>query len=70
MTDSTIPKSVENLFEHICKNGVDLEMSKATLGVSLEFDSKSETFTGDRADEANALATGDYREGHMLPEIV
>ena len=60
----------ERFAEHLDKNGVDLNMSKATLGPLLSFDPDKEVFTGDLSNDANELVKGDYRKGFQIPEVV
>ncbi len=56
--------------DHLKRNGVDLAKEKPTLGPWLTYDPKTERFTGDHADEANALVKEDYREPFVIPEKV
>ena len=60
----------ERFAEHLDKNGVDLNKSKATLGPLLSFDPDKEVFTGDLSNDANELVKGDYRKGFQIPEVV
>jgi len=53
--------------EHLAANGVDLTKTKATLGVWLKMDPKTERFIGN--EKANALLTRDYRKPFVVPEI-
>jgi predicted dehydrogenase len=57
------------LLKHALVHETDFTNRKMTLGPSLEFDPKSERFTGPLADHANALIKGDYREGFSIPEL-
>jgi predicted dehydrogenase len=54
--------------EHLGRNNVDLTMTKATLGVFLKMDPKTERFTGNR--KANQLLTRDYRKPYVVPDKV
>ena len=56
------------MVDHLGKNGVDLKKTPATLGPWLEFDPKTERFTN--SDEANKLATRDYRKPFIVPQTV
>jgi predicted dehydrogenase len=55
--------------EHLAANGIDTAKSPVRCGALLTFDPEKEIFTGEFADEANALATGTYREEFKLPVI-
>ena len=54
--------------EHLARNKVDLKLNKATLGMSLQMDPRTERFIGDEA--ANALLTRDYRAPFVVPKEV
>ncbi len=54
--------------EHLAANGVDLEKSKATLGLPLRMDPQVEKFIGNP--EADALLTREYRKPFVVPERV
>ena len=53
---------------HLEANGVDLDKTEASLGVSLTMDPKSERFVG--SDAANKMLTRDYRQPYVVPEQV
>jgi predicted dehydrogenase len=55
---------------HLEENGVDLGKEKPILGPWLTFDPKNEKFTGDHADDANALVKEDYRAPFEIPDKV
>jgi hypothetical protein len=55
---------------HLSDNKVDLLATKATLGPVLTMDPATEKFTGPLADEANKLATREYRKPYVVPENV
>ena len=57
------------MLEHALVHESDFTRRKMTLGPRLEFDPKTERFTGPLADGANALIKGDYREGFKIPEL-
>ena len=57
------------LIEHLVINRVDLNETKATLGPVLTFDGPTEQFTGEMAEQANALLKNDYRSGWEIPQI-
>ena len=58
----------ERMAEHLAANGVDLEKTRATLGVVLKMDPKNETFPGNA--KANALLTRQYRKPFVVPAKV
>ena len=63
-------ESWERFQQHLDANEVDLKKTKATLGPWLEFDPKTERFTGPMAAEANKLATRVYRKPFVVPAKV
>jgi predicted dehydrogenase len=65
---SAVAEAFGRMTEHLAANGVDLEKTKATLGVALTMDPKSERFVGN--DAANAMLTRDYRKPYVVPENV
>jgi predicted dehydrogenase len=54
--------------EHLAANGVDLTKTKATLGVFLRMNPKTERFRGNR--KANEMLTREYRKPFVVPEKV
>jgi predicted dehydrogenase len=58
----------ERFQEHLAANEVCLVMEKATLGVPLKLDPKTERFIGN--DQANEMLTRKYRKGFEVPEQV
>jgi hypothetical protein len=54
--------------EHLKANNVDLEVTKASLGVFLKMDPKAERFIGN--DKANEMLRRDYRKPYVVPEKV
>ncbi len=67
--DASFLETYNALAEHLTKNGVDLASAKINLGAMLNFDATTEQFTGEQAEQANALAKGTYRAGFELPKI-
>ena len=63
-------ESFERFQEHLLVNGVDVKQTPRNLGPWLTMDPQAERFTGDLANEANALARGTYREPFVVPEQV
>jgi predicted dehydrogenase len=55
--------------EHLRENGVKLDAMPAVLGPWVNYDSKSERFTGDLADAANKLSRREDRKPFVVPEI-
>jgi predicted dehydrogenase len=54
--------------EHLARNKVDLKIDKATMGVFLQMDPKTERFLGN--DKANELLTRPYRAPFIVPAKV
>jgi hypothetical protein len=54
--------------EHLARTKVDLQLHKATLGVFLQMDPKTERFLGNP--QADALLTRPYRAPFIVPEKV
>jgi hypothetical protein len=54
--------------EHLKENGLKLEETDYIVGRTLNFDSKTETITGD--DEANKMLSRTYRPPYMVPNKV
>ena len=54
--------------EHLAANNVDLDVNRASLGVFLKMDPKTERFIGN--DKANELLRRDYRKPYVVPEKV
>lgn len=57
------------MLEHALAHESDFTKREMLLGPSLEFDPKTERFTGPLADRGNALIKGDYRESFEIPEL-
>jgi hypothetical protein len=58
----------ERFQDHLAANEICLIMDKATLGVPLTLDPKTERFVGN--DRANEMLTRKYRKGFEVPEHV
>ncbi len=56
--------------QHLEANEIDIEKNLPQFGVALTMDPETELFTGDMADEANALDREHYREGFTIPDPV
>jgi predicted dehydrogenase len=66
--DKNATETFERMAEHLAANGVDLEKTKATMGVPLMMDPRVEKFIGNPA--ADALLTREYRKPYVVPERV
>jgi hypothetical protein len=66
--DKEATSTFDRMVEHLAANGVDLEQTKATLGVVLKMDPKTERFLDN--DQANQLRTREYRKPFVVPESV
>ncbi len=66
--NSAMSESFARMVEHLGANGVDFAKTPVTLGAALEFDPKTEKFTG--SDAANALLTRDYRKPFVVPDKI
>jgi len=56
--------------EHLAANHVDLAKTPATLGAPLNFDAKTEKFTGENSVAANKLHGREYRAPWIVPQLV
>lgn len=66
--DKNLQEAFGRMEEHLGRNNVDLTATKATLGVFLKMDPKTERFIGN--DKANELLTREYRKPFVVPEKV
>ncbi len=62
MPHASAVDAFERMAAHLEENGVDLAKTPVTLGPMLSLDPAAERFTGSRAEEANALLKGSYRD--------
>ena len=62
------PKPLGGWREHLAANSVDLAKTKATLGVFLKMNPKTEQFTNNK--QANEMLTREYRQPFVVPEKV
>ena len=60
--DKLAQATFDRFKEHLAVNGLDVDKINPTLGPSLSFDPKTETYTGALAQQANKAATGFYRD--------
>jgi hypothetical protein len=68
--NADLAESFERLQEHLLVNGVDVRQTPRMTGPWLTMDPQTERFTGERADEANKLVRGTYRDPFVVPEQV
>jgi len=66
--DKNATETFERMAQHLAANDVDLEKSKATMGVPLLMDPKVEKFIGNS--DADAMLTREYRKPFVVPERV
>jgi predicted dehydrogenase len=66
--DKNAEEAFERFQEHLRANKVDLDMSKATLGLHLKMDPGQEKFKGEK--KANELLRREYRKPFVVPEKV
>jgi len=59
----------ERCREYLRENAVNLDTVPAVLGPWVTFDSKTERFVDDFADQANALSRREYRHPFVVPKI-
>ena len=65
--NSAMTEAFGRMSEHLAANGVKLDETKASLGVPLTMDPKTEKFIGN--DAANTMLSRDYRKPFVVPEI-
>jgi len=68
-TDGRLAEAIENLETHLTAQGIPMNADNFVLSDFLEIDAEKGCFTGNRADEANALMDIQYREPFVFPEI-
>ena len=68
--NAAMTEAFGRLQEHLLLNGVDVKKTPRIVGAWLTMDPRTERFTADRAEEANALARGTYRDPFVVPEQV
>ena len=66
--DKELTEAFGRMEEHLGRHNVDLTDTRATLGVYLTMDPKTERFRGNRS--ANRLLTRNYRRPYVVPEKV
>ncbi len=66
--DSAALETLDRFEQHLAANGIDLKVSRTTLGVFLKMDPKTERFVGN--EKANELLNRPYREPFVVPDNV
>ncbi len=67
-TQSAALETLGRFEQHLAANGVDIQVSKAALGVFFKMDPKTERFIGNESE--NDLLNRPYREPFVVPEKV
>jgi predicted dehydrogenase len=67
--NAPLAEACGRMMEHLHMNHVDLDLTPATLGVTLQLDPKAERFTGPDAAAANALLAREYRAPFVVPQL-
>ena len=62
-------ETFERMLGHLKDNKLEAEFNKIVLGPMLTLDGKTEKYTGDYADKANALDMEHYRKEFSLPAV-
>ena len=63
-------EAYQRFAQHLEANEIDIEKNLPQFGVALTMNPETELFTGDMADDANALDREHYREGFTIPDPV
>jgi predicted dehydrogenase len=67
--DKLLTEAYGRMAEHLAANGVSLDKTPATLGVTLTIAAGQERFTGADAVAANSLLTRSYRAPFVVPQL-
>jgi len=67
-TNLDVSEAFSRMTEHLAANKVNLDETKATLGVPLKMDPKKERFLSNA--KANEMLTREYRKPYVVPENV
>jgi hypothetical protein len=67
--DAPLAEAVGRMTEHLAVNGVNLKLTRLTLGQPLTIDQKAERFTGSGSRAANKLLTRNYRAPFTVPQL-
>lgn len=70
--DAVLTDRYRSMAEHLAANGVAIDEKKTVLGPMLKFNPETEWAegNGDLDEPANRLATRDYREPYVVPEVL
>jgi len=68
--NKTVNEFAARMLAHLKDNKVDAANTVGRFGPLLTIDTKTERFTGAKAEQANALLTREYRKGFELREVV
>jgi predicted dehydrogenase len=66
--DTAALETLDRFQSHLAANGINLNLNRATLGVALQLDPKTECFTNNP--KANELLTRHYRKPFIVPDQV
>ncbi|MEM1441978.1 MAG: gfo/Idh/MocA family oxidoreductase, partial [Verrucomicrobiota bacterium] len=71
-SDATLTDRYESMSDHLGKNGVDVSKQSIVYGPMLKFNPDTEWAegNGDLDEPANKLATREYREPFVVPEVL
>ncbi|HEY0862831.1 MAG TPA: Gfo/Idh/MocA family oxidoreductase [Lacunisphaera sp.] len=67
--DAPLAEAVGRMTEHLAVNGVNLKLTRLTLGQPLTIDPQAERFTGKGSSAANKLLTRKYRAPFTVPQL-
>jgi predicted dehydrogenase len=67
-SDKAVNDACARMLDHLKANKIDVGSTIGRFGPVLTMDTKSETFTGNRASEANPMLFREYRKGFELNE--
>jgi predicted dehydrogenase len=62
--------TLERIRDNCKAVGLPIDKTVYTIGPTLTFDPAAERFTGERADEANAFVSREYRKPYVVPQTV
>ena len=68
-TDGRLAETLGDMEKHLANQGIDMAKSGFTMSGFLGVDPETERFTGDNADQANALFDLTYRSSFPIPAV-
>jgi predicted dehydrogenase len=68
--DKFVRDAFEGMKKHLQAHGIDVAEQLPALGPKLHFDSKTETFHGEKSERANLFLKDTYREPFVIPDSV